>query len=173
MVRQTVFMDGRLDENVLGLKPTELKVLNAWAAVDARCPWCLRPGRLRDFAKVLLDRSFSRGRVVCPGCGCEMAVRTVVQVANMSAEEYAFYLWENVFLWRNYEKVRWNDLKDRMYGWPRVARDTFWDVYHFFKMFDDRSEALEHKDHWRTYPWVPEDEAEGDGFDWKPMEEIE
>ena len=147
-----MFSGGGLADNPLGLKASELVALGGWGGRRCECPWCLTSGTLRDFVKVLVDRSFSRKSVVCPGCGKDMHLESVSRTVNMSPEEYSWFLWEHVYINRGYKDVVWGLLKENMASWPKYARDDFWGVWRFIKEFDgERWDAFGHKGDWRTF----------------------
>ena len=137
---------------------TDAKTLINWKKIIAICPYCLFKAPLDRFVVRYATRrkgtNISQSRVECPSCLNGMFKKTVLKTADMSMEEYAYWFWGNIFSkWGIYDKVDWDNLKERLKMHSKDNQEIFWEVYHKYKDSGDREEIT--KD-WEDYQYYKE-----------------
>ena len=85
-----------------------------------------------------------------------MFKKTVLKTADMSIEEYAYWFWGNIFSkWGIYDRVDWDNLKERLKMHTKDKQEIFWKVYHKYKDSDDKQGIT---DSWMNYQYYKEQE---------------
>lgn len=137
--------NGTID--TMGLPRRDYKTLQKWKRIDIICPYCLHYGNLAQFSTFKRGKR-TKGRLAkttrCPDCGISMKMKTLIKISKMEMEEYAYWFWENVFIWGAYERVSWEKLKERLKHFKYESRQVFWTVYHEFK--EHKHEALRQRE---------------------------
>jgi len=76
---------------------------------------------------------------------------TLIKITEMSVEEFAYWFWENVFLYRMMERVDGDNFFGRIKLWRYEDRNIFWNVYHEFKDTGDRGNVAKDRENYEAY----------------------
>lgn len=166
---QAVFnKKGKIIENPLGLDPSDMKELSRWSYIDAQCPYCLYTGKLNDFATFnqgtkTYPNKLSRRMADCPDCENSMRIKTLMRATNQSVEEFAYWFWESVFLYKMMERVNGDKFFGRVKKWHYDDRQVFWNIYKEFKMAGSKETVAENRRAWEDYKsqYIQQEEEEG------------
>lgn len=133
--KQAMFGDnGEVTTEVDGKSAQELKreaelqkELEALSRMRAVCPWCLYVGTFDKFAE-LNEKTMSLYKLYrCPDCGQRMKEKTLRYVDELGAEDWCEWFWDQIFSYKQYERVSWEKLKGRLpfFGMTQI----FWAVW--------------------------------------------
>jgi len=153
---QKMWVNGKLVDNPYGMNLEDVATLERWKRVTVDCPFCLYRGRLSDFATFKkgtkkYPRKLSRATMECPECYQRMRLNTLLKTSKMDAEEFAWWFWENVFLYDMMKRVDGDKFFARVKKWRWEDRQVFWQVYRMWKDAPDRSKVLEDKEAMEEY----------------------
>jgi len=154
---QTVFdRDGEAVENPLGLSPEDLKTVSEWSRIEAHCPYCLYMGKLDEFmvftqGSKKYPNKLSRKTMECPDCHQRMRLKTLMEKTNMNVEDFAYWFWEGMFLYKMGERVSMNKFFARVKKWCYDDKRVFWAVYREFKTAGKPEDVVENRKAWEDY----------------------
>jgi len=169
MKQQAVFKNGELRPNPLGLSPDDLRVLGVWASKEVDCPYCLWRGPMDRFATYTKGtkshpNKLSKGMMECPACHQRMRKNTLLKITDMSVEDFAWWFWENVFIFKMMKRVDADNFFARVKLWPYEERNKFWEVYWEFKAASKPEDVIRDREAWENYAKqykTDEDEKKG------------
>jgi transposase-like protein len=155
-ITQKVFTQEGLINDSAKIKPEDIAKIQQWSHITVDCPYCLLHDSMNKFA------TFTQGTkkypkklgimMTCPECGQSMRQKTLRKVTDMTVEEFAWWFWENVFLYRMMNKVRadvfFNHIKE---NWGYKDKEKFWDIYKWYKYTDDRHNARKNYEDFMEY----------------------
>lgn len=155
-VTQKVWVDGELVDNPSGLTANELRTLQIWRRKEGDCPYCLVRLPFDRFATFLSGtkahpKRLSTKMMECPACHQRFRMSTLIKITDMSVEEFAYWFWENVFLYRMMERVDGDNFFARIKLWRYEDRNAFWNVYHEFKDTGDRGHVARDREEYLAY----------------------
>ena len=147
-IRQSMFNKGIIVKNPSGLNPRDMETLEKWKKKEVDCPYCLYRSTLDQFAVLVAGskrypNKLSESSAHCPACHENMRIKTLIKITDMSVEDFSWWFWSNIFLYRMMERVDADNFFARVKLWPVEARNKFWEVYHLFKQSDDKSRTYE------------------------------
>lgn len=101
-------------------------------SIRAVCPWCLLISTLDKFTKYNNKYQILK-TVTCPDCGANLRLKTT-KIFDTPRDQYAWprWLWDQVFSWHGYEKVKWDKIRERMKPYPELTQ-IYWEVYRNYK----------------------------------------
>lgn len=153
---QKVFKtDGSLGEES-DITRKDLAVLQRWTRMTVDCPFCLLRGQLNTFATFTQGtkkhpKKLSQTMMVCPECRQKMRWKTLIRCTTQTVEEFAFWFWENAFLYRGMERTSGDSFFARVKRWRWEDRQIFWDVYRQFKSLKDPRDIQRDRDDYADY----------------------
>jgi len=135
--RQTKFTSEGLGLVPEGLTRKDVVLRKTLEATKVLCPYCLYYGTLWDFKVLLKERKghpvISQAKCQCPDCYQGYMKKTLLQISEMTMEEYGNWFWDGVFTsgsWGIYDKISWDKLTGRLKNhFSYEDRQIFWDVY--------------------------------------------
>lgn len=161
---QKVWMDGELVDNPFELSADDLRVLQIWKRKEGDCPYCLARLSFNRFATYLRGskkhpKKLSKKMMECPACHQRFRLSTLIKITEMEVEEFAYWFWENVFLFRLMERVDGDNFFARIKLWRYEDRQTFWNVYHEYKDTTDRRQVQRDRENYEEYISLHEGEG--------------
>jgi hypothetical protein len=130
--------DGKITEKVDGKTARMMRLsneleseLNRRKNIRVVCPWCLNATTADKFTQINYRTYKPYKTFVCSECGQRMKESTAFIVDKLGPEGYSEWLWENVFSFKAYEKVKWEILKERVRDMG--FEDVFWETWRTMK----------------------------------------
>lgn len=148
---QKIWVNGELVDDTRDMTIDDLKELKRWEKIQVDCPYCLLRTSMDRFATFIqgtkkYPNKLSRKKMRCPECGEGVLITTLLKITNMSVEDFAYWFWENVFLYRMMERVKGDNFFGRIKLWRWEDRNVFWAIYKEFKNSPDRTGVRQRKE---------------------------
>jgi len=153
---QKVWIDGELVDNPFELSGDDLRTLQIWKRKQGDCPYCLIRLPFDRFATYVRgtkthSKKLSEKMAKCPACHQGFRLSTLIKITDMSVEDFSWWFWENVFLYRMMERVDGDNFFARIKLWRYEDRQIFWDVWREFKSTGDRTGVAKDRDNYEAY----------------------
>ena len=148
---QKVWIDGELVDNPFELTAADLRILQVWRRKEGDCPYCLIRLPFNRFATYLRGtkkhpKKLSTGMMECPACHQRFRLSTLIKITDMEVEDFAWWFWENVFLYGMMERVTGDNFFARIKLWRWEDKNVFWAVYHDYKNATDKGSVRQQRD---------------------------
>lgn len=153
---QKVWIEGELVDNPFNMTRKDLAVLQVWRRKEGDCPYCLRRLPFDRFATYLPGtkkhpKRLSKKMMECPECHQRFRIATLIKITDMSVEDFSYWFWDNVFLYRMMERVSGDSFFGRIKLWRYEDRQMFWNVYHEYKDGGDRVQTSRDRENYERY----------------------
>lgn len=173
MSRQAKFTPEGLGVAEGGLTREDLILKATLQRRNVICPRCLYYGTLWEFSKRLKRKRgkhfISTSRVLCPFCSEGFTKATILKVADMSMEEFAYYFWGGVFEpWGVGDKISWDKFMSRLKAhYSYENKQIFWDIYWEHKDAGGTKQLSQDDEDFNAYRESLNKEAQSDFEDYK------